>query len=486
MRLKIEEQRNRESAWTRCQKLNPMMRDLICLVLLFGTVISAPAASPGAARPPNVVLILADDLGYGDLGCYGQEKIQTPNLDRLAANGMRFTQAYAGSSVCAPARSALMTGRHNGHGRVRDNLPHGVHLLAEDLIIPEVLQRAGYRTGAVGKWSLGEHGDAGAPWLKGFEDFFGYPNQDHAHFYYPQFLWDNNRVVLLPGNRPGGSRQYAPDLMIERALAFMAKSRDDRRPFFLYFPTILPHWSEYPKGSPDSHAIPSDEPYANRDWPQVEKNYAAMVSRLDHDVGRIVAKLEEMGVAQNTLILFTSDNGPSGETIHDPRFFRSAGPLRGQKRQLYEGGVRVPLIASWPGVVPAGTVSDTLCGGWDFLPTLAEIAGAPRPPGIDGISFAPVLQGGSRAREHAFLYWDYGHVRAAFLQAVRAGDWKAVRTSRESPTELYNLSADLGEQHDVAARHPEIVARMNGFMKEAFVPTADYPAASAAVGERSR
>lgn len=435
--------------------------------------------SADAPRPPNLVLILADDLGYGDLGAYGQKEIQTPHLDRLAAGGLRFTQAYAGSSVCAPARSALMTGLHNGHGRVRDNVPHGVHLQPGDLTVAEVLQRAGYRTGAFGKWSLGDHFESGAPWRKGFDEFFGYPNQDHAHFYYPHFLWDHDRVLLLDGNRPGRKPQYAPDLMIERALGFLAKAGKDPRPFFLYFPSTLPHWSEFPRQSPESHAIPDDAPYTTRPWPPVEKNYAAMVTRLDHDVGRLVAKLDEIGVREHTLILFTSDNGPSAESVHDIAFFRSAGGFRGHKRLLYEGGVRVPLIANWPGVVPAGRVDHTVCGGWDILPTFAELAGQPVPPHVDGISLAPVLRGRPLARPREFLYWDYGHTRSAFQQAVRTGDWKAVRGSIQGPIELYDLSTDPGETRDVASRHPAVVERMRALMARAYVPSPDYPIAGA-------
>jgi arylsulfatase A-like enzyme len=447
----------------------------VCWVLALALAV----ATAGAARGPNIVLFMADDLGYGDLGSYGQKEIQTPNLDRLAAQGMRFTQFYAGSSVCAPSRSALMTGLHNGRGRVRDNIPHGIHLLAEDFTVAELLQRAGYRTGAVGKWSLGDHGEPGAPWLKGFEDFFGYPNQDHAHFYYPHFLWDNNRVVLLHGNRPGRTPQYTPDLMIERAMQFIEKRRDDSRPFFLYFPTILPHWSEYSQRTAESHVVPSDAPYSDRTWPQVEKNYAAMVTRLDRDVGQIVATLEEMGLARDTLFLFTSDNGPSAETIHQTEFFRSAGPLRGHKRTLYEGGVRVPLIAHWPGVIAAGGVNDTVAAFWDIMPTLGELAGVAAPPRIDGISFAPVLRGGRREREHEFLYWDYGHARPAFMQAVRAGSWKAVRNSLASPIELYDLATDSGESRNLAAQNPAVVERMAALMRRAFVPTPDFPIKSA-------
>lgn len=261
--------------------------------------------------------------------------------------------------------------------------------------------------------------------------------------------------------------------------AFIEKRRDDSRPFFLYFPTTLPHWSEFPKRTAESHAIPSDAPYSDRDWPQVEKNYAAMVTRLDRDVGQILGKLDEMGLTRNTLFLFTSDNGPSAETIHNPEFFRSAGPLRGSKRTLYEGGIRVPLIAHWPAVISGGGVNHTVAAFWDILPTLGELAGVAVPSQIDGLSFAPVLRGGGREREHEFLYWDYGHARAAFMQAVRAGSWKAVRNSLARPIELYDLATDPGESRNLAGQNPAVVERMVALMRRAFVPTPDFPINSA-------
>lgn len=428
---------------------------------------------------PNILFILADDLGYGDLGCYGQRKIATPNLDDLASQGMRFTQFYAGTSVCAPSRSVLMTGVHNGHGRVRDNIPHGVHLKPWDVTVAEVLQRAGYRTGGFGKWGLGDHGNSGAPWLKGFEEFFGYLNQDHAHIYYTDFLWDTDRVVLLRGNRGEQRKSYVPDLLTERALAFLDRTRDDSRPFFLYYPTILPHFSDHSGKTADSLIVPSDAPYADRDWPQVEKNYAAMITRLDADVGRLLKKLEELGIADRTLVIFTSDNGPSAESLHRPAFFKSAGELRGAKRELYEGSIRVPAIMRWPGVIKAGVVNETVGGFVDVMPTFAELAGTTAPAGIDGISLAPVLAGSRSARSREYLYWDYGHVRSQFLQAARAGKWKAVRNGLDRPIELYDLEQDPAESRDVAGQHPEIAARMKAILAEAFVPSPDYPVQSA-------
>jgi arylsulfatase A-like enzyme len=428
-----------------------------------------------AAAParPNIILILADDLGYGDLGCYGQKQILTPNLDRMAAEGMRFTQVYAGSSVCAPSRCALMTGLHNGHGRIRDNIPHGIYLRDEDITVAEVLKTAGYRTGAIGKWGLGIHGSQGKPNDQGFDEFYGHQDQDQAHFYYPDHLWDNDRVVLLPGNRGERKQQYTHDLFTGRALRFIEQSKDS--PFFLYLAYTLPHWSDYSKNTPESLIVPSDAPYQDRDWPQIAKNYAAMITRLDRDVGRILERVKQLGLDTNTVVLFTSDNGPSAEALYQPEFFRSSGPLRGVKRTLYEGGIRVPMIVRWPGRVPAGQVSDAIWAFWDVLPTLAELAGAPPPPGLDGISMLPAWLG-QPAPRHAYLYWDYGHTRGKYLQAVRWNDWKAVRNGSNQPIELYDLKLDRGETRNLAEAHPDVVRRMAQLMQEAVTPSPDYPA----------
>lgn len=417
-------------------------------------------------------MILADDLGIGDLGCYGQTRIRTPNLDRMAAGGMRFTQAYAGSTVCAPSRCCLMTGRHNGHGRVRDNIPHGVFLQPDDLTVAEVLKRAGYRTCALGKWSLGSPGSWGHPNMQGFDEFFGYLDQDHAHNYYPEFLWDSEREVLQQGNRANARKRYSPHLLQERATDFIETNA--RRPFFLYYAPTLPHWSDYPKDSPLSQDIPSDAPYSNEPWPQVEKNYAAMVTLLDAQVGELLDQVERLGIAQQTLVLFASDNGPSAEAMHRPGFFESASGFRGTKRSVYEGGIRVPMLAQWKGSIAPGAVSDEICAFWDFLPTAAELAGLPIPKEGDGISLAPVLFGGSR-RQHEYLYWDYGHGRTQFAQAVRKGSWKAVRNGSGNAIELYDLSRDPGENTNLAAGHPDVAAQLGRLMDEAMVPSADYP-----------
>lgn len=441
---------------------------LACLALLF-------CPSLASARP-NIVLILADDLGYGDLGCYGQRLIRTPNIDRLAAEGLRFTQAYAGSTVCAPSRCSLMTGKHNGHNRVRDNLPHGVFLRDEDVTLAEVLRAAGYRTGGIGKWSLGDAGTPGRATKQGFDMWLGYLNQDDAHFYYPPQLDDGEGTLSLPGNRTGnpakeGKKEFSPDLLTARALEFIRESKD--RPFFLYAAYTPPHFS-HKSEDPTQYPVPTDEPYGSEAWDQRSKNYAALVTRLDRDVGRIVGLIDELGLQENTLILFTSDNGAYVPTPPGPDIFQSSGPLRGHKRDLYEGGIRVPLIARWPGHVPAGRTSAEIIPFWDLLPTLAELAETQPPPGIDGRLAADALRGGKRGMPPEYLYWDYGHTREKYAQAVRLGNWKGVRTSAGSPLELYDLAADPGETQNVAIRHPEVVAKIEEIMKSAVVPSPDY------------
>lgn len=427
-----------------------------------------------ANAAPNVLFILADDLGYGDLGCYGQSQIQTPHLDHLAANGTRFTQVYAGSSVCAPSRCCLMTGKHNGHSRIRDNIPHDVTLQDEDVTLAKVLKKAGYRTGAIGKWSLGVHPSAGQPNNQGFDFFYGHQDQDQAHFYYPDHLWENDRVVLLPGNRGERKQQYTQDLFTERALQFIRETKN--QPFFLYLAYTLPHWSDYPLNSDESQIVPSDSPYTKQDWPQVEKNYAAMVTMLDRDVGRLLNLLEEKGLINDTLIFFTSDNGPSAEAKHKPAFFKSAGSFRGTKRDLYEGGIRVPMIVRWPGHVQSGQVSDEIWTQWDVLPTVAEVAGPACPSGIDGHSILPALMGG-KAPQHEYLYWDYGHTRGQYKQAVRLGQWKGVRNGADQPIELYEVQYDQQETQNVAAQHPDIVSRVSEIMATAASSHPDYPIA---------
>ncbi|HIE53331.1 MAG TPA: N-acetylgalactosamine-6-sulfatase [Armatimonadetes bacterium] len=421
-------------------------------------------------RKPNLLLIVADDLGYGDLGCYGQKLIKTPNLDRLAAEGVRFTQCYAGSTVCAPSRCCLMTGLHTGHARVRGNSPR-VPLRPEDVTVAEVLKRAGYVTGIIGKWGLGEPDTTGIPNRQGFDEWFGYLNQRRAHNYYPEYLWRNREKYWLEKNKGGEKGTYSHDLFTQESLNFIKRYRD--RPFFLYLAYTIPHANnELGRVTGNGMEVPTDEPYSHEPWPQVEKNFAAMVTRLDRDVGRIMALLEELGLDRDTVIFFTSDNGPHREGGHNPNFFRSSGPLRGIKRDLYEGGIRMPMIVRWPGKIKPGSVSDQVWAFWDFLPTAAEIGGVEAPAGMDGISMLPALLG-KPTQNHEYLYWEF--YERGFQQAVRMGEWKGVRLSGEGPIELYHLSSDLGEEHNVADQHPDIVAKIAEIMKGAHTDSQDFP-----------
>jgi len=446
---------------------------------LTGLAGSVAAAQVRASRP-NILFILADDLGYGDVGVYGQTVVPTPNIDRIAAEGVRFTQAYAGCTVCAPSRCCLMTGYHTGHARIRGNAK--VPLEAGDVTVAKILKQAGYRTGIVGKWGLGGAYTDGIPNLQGFDDWFGFLDQTYAHSYYPQSLWDNKEEKIIQRNL--GKRQaWAQDMFTQRALQFLdSQSRD---PFFLYLAYTTPHANdELGRDTGDGMEVPSDEPFTNKPWPQVEKNFAAMVTRLDRDVGRVMAQLKKTGQDENTLVIFTSDNGPHQEGGHDPKFFHSAGPLRGIKRDLYEGGIREPMLARWPGKIKPGTTSDQTWAFWDFLPTAAELAGAKAPPGIDGISMVPALLGQPQ-RGHEYFYWEF-HERG-FNQAVRMGDWKGVRVGKRSAeVELYDLKTDIGEKNNVAGAHPEIVRKLEEIMRTARTESKDFPVREMAPGARKK
>ncbi len=459
-----------------------MRRFLSTSMLLAACAVAAQQTD----RPPNILLIVADDLGYGDLGAYGQQAIQTPVLDRLAAEGMRFTDHYAGSTVCAPSRSALFTGLHTGHTPVRGNRrvdPMSQHPLpAESVTIAEVLKQAGYVTGAIGKWGLGASGNSGEPGRQGVDVFFGYQSQTHAHNYYPEFLFSNNDRVPLQNVLPVPKAdtgtgfattrvQYAPDLMREQALAFIDRHRGT--PFFLAYTTTLPHANN--EAGPNGMEVPDYGIYANRTWPTPQKGHAAMITRLDRDVGELVARLATHGIAGNTLVLFTSDNGPHREGGNDPDFNDSNGPLRGIKRDLYEGGIRVPLLARWPGRITAGSVSRQTVAFWDYLPTFAELARTAAPAGLDGVSFVPTLLGNAKSpRAREFLYWEF-HEGQATSQAVRTGDWKAVRLAPGTPLELYNLATDIGERANVAAAHPDVVQRIEAYLRTARTESEFWP-----------
>jgi len=422
---------------------------------------------------PNIVLIMADDLGYGDLGCYGQQHFSTPHIDALAERGIRFTQAYAGGPVCTSSRSALMTGLHGGHTPARDNVPHyETYLRTNDITVAEILQSRGYRCGGVGKWSLGDPGTEGDATNQGFDMWFGYQNQDHAHYYYPDYLDDSalpSGKLQLPNNSLTKS-DYSHDLLTERALDFISDSAEGS--FFLYVAYTLPHFS-HGSEDPDRLAVPDWEVFGHPRWSDAAKKYAAMVKRLDDDVERIVRHIQRLGLSENTLIIFTSDNGPLGSGPSEE--LNNNGPLRGAKRSLYEGGIRVPFIASWPGEIPHGTVSDEVIVFWDLLSTFAEISGADAPTAIDGISIVNALKGRGLSDKRDYLYWDYGHTRPRYDQTVRVGDWKGIRFGRGSKLELYNLKSDIGETKDLAAAHPDIVSRIEGIMENAVIPSDRYP-----------
>jgi arylsulfatase A-like enzyme len=430
---------------------------------------------PASARSPNIVFILADDLGYGDAGCYGQKQILTPNIDRLAQEGIRFTQSYAGSTVCAPSRCALMTGKHTGHCTIRGNKL--VPLRPDDTTVAELLKAAGYRTGLIGKWGLGEPGTTGIPNRKGFDYFYGYLNQVHAHNYYPDYLWKNEAKVPIEGNvvKAGVASQraqYSTDLFTREALTFLEQRSD--KPFFLYLAYTLPH-ANNERGSVEGNGmeVPTDAPYSDKPWPQPQKNHAAMITRLDADVGKVMKRLKDLGLDDNTIVFFSSDNGPHKEGGADPQFFHSSGPLRGFKRDLTEGGIRVPTIVRWPGHVKAGAVSDQVWAFWDFLPTAAELAGAKLPSGLDGLSIVPTLLAKGEQKHHDYLYWEF-HERG-FQQAVRMGDWKGVRLKRGEPLELYDLKTDVGEMRNVAKEHPEVVAKIESYLKKARTVSDQFP-----------
>lgn len=463
------------------------------------------AVAPAAQEKPNIIFILADDLGWRELGCYGQEKIRTPNLDRMAAEGMRFKTHYSGAPVCAPARCTLMTGKHLGHAYVRNNVsvePEGqLPIPKDEVTIAEMLRPAGYATGAVGKWGLGPVGSTGDPNRQGFDVFFGYNCQAHAHSHYPDYLWRNDRRVPLkndppvPGhaslpdgadaNDPASYRAFvgndwAPERMIEAALDFVRENRD--RPFFLYFAPTLVHLAiQVPDELVAEYrgTLGDDPPYVTggRYTPHFTPRaaYAAMVTALDAQVGRILGLLRELALDEKTVVFFTSDNGPVNPPVGgaDPVFFRSAGDLRGFKGSVYEGGIREPLIVRWPGRIAAGKVSDHLGYFPDFMPTLAEIADVKPPPGIDGISMAPTLLGDGEQQRHPPLVWEfYG---SGGQQAVRDGNWKAVRQNchkrPDGPLELYDLAKDPNEENDVAAANPEVVKRLDAILAAEHSPS---------------
>lgn len=457
----------------------------LVVVLLAGLAAARASDVQGrqSAPRPNIILIQADDLGYGDLSAYGQRHFQTPNLDRLAAEGIRFTQYYSGSTVCAPSRATLMTGQHTGHTWVRGN--GEVPLRAEDTTVAMALRNAGYRTAVIGKWGLGVVGTTGLPPLKGFDYSFGFLDHRHAHRQYTNHLFrDGERVAV------DVDRDYVGDLFTRETLAFIGTGQ--AQPFFAYLNYTVPHAeirapedavapfrSTFAEPTPFTNAVadarvtgPDGPTLGYRSQPAPRATFAAMVTRMDRDVGRIMDHLRTSGLDDRTLVLFTSDNGPHREGGADPVFFGSSGSLRGIKRDLYEGGIRVPMIARWPGTVPAGRTSDHPWAHWDFLPTAVELAGASMPASTDGMSMVRALRGQAQPT-HEFLYWEF-HERG-FQQAVRMGNWKAVRLKAGAPLELYDLAGDPAETTDVASANPGVIAKVEAYLRTARTPSERWP-----------
>jgi len=443
------------------------------------------------AQKPNIIYILADDLGYGDLGCYGQKRFQTPNLDRMAREGMLFTQHYAGCTVCAPSRCSLMTGLTTGHTAIRGNKgwkPEGEWPMpAASITVAEMLKSVGYATGCFGKWGLGFVGTEGDPNNQGFDQFYGFNSQSLAHNYFPGHLWENQSKIVLAGNSGEKFEEYAPELIHNHALQFIENNKD--HPFFLYYASTIPHAElmtpeknlkefrgkflpekSYKGVDPGQKGF-REGPYGSQ--PEVHAAFAAMVTLLDKQVGELLNKLKELGLDKNTIVIFSSDNGPHIEGGADPEYFDSNGPLRGYKRDLYEGGIREPMIVRWPGRIQSGSKSKHISAFWDVMPTFAALTGAKTPANIDGISFLPTLLAQKNQEQHEYMYWEFHELGGR--QAVRKGNWKLVRyqviEAAKTTTELYDLSVDLSEKTNVAANHPEIVNELLKIMKEARIPS---------------
>jgi arylsulfatase A-like enzyme len=440
------------------------------ILLLFGTAVSA-------ADKPNIIYIMLDDAGYGDVSCYGQKQFKTPNVDALAAGGLKFTQHYSGSTVCAPTRCCLMTGHHTGHAFVRGNRevkPVGQSPIPSDTVtVAKLLKKAGYKTGAFGKWGLGNPGSVGDPIHQGFDVFYGYNCQRNAHTYYPTWLFHNLEKIELDG------KTYAHDLIMAEALKFIRANKDEA--FFCYLPVTIPHASMH---VPEKYAAPF-----RKQFPEHEKSigrykgptvknpvaaFAGMMVKMDEGVGQVTALLKELGIEKNTLVIFTSDNGPHREGGHKPDVFDSNGPLKGYKRDLTEGGIRVPMIACWPGKIQPGTITDHISAHWDFLPTACDIAGVEAPKNIDGISFLPTLLDKSDQQErHDYLYWEF--FEQGGKRAARFGKWKAIqrglRKRLDGPIQIFDLEADIAEKTNLADEHPELVERAKKIFAEAHTPS---------------
>lgn len=471
-------------------------KHILLLLFMAGSILACgqPASKKSSTghqrKQPNIVLIVADDMGIGDVGVYGQTKIRTPYLDKMAANGMRFSQFYAGCPVCAPSRASLMTGQHTGRTPIRGNKeiePEGQWPLPDSTItIATMLKKAGYTTGDFGKWGLGFIGTSGDPIQQGFDTFYGYNCQRQSHNYYPDHLWQNDTRVNFPDNWKN-KQQYAPAIIQEKALAFIDDNKE--KPFFLYLTYTLPHAAlQVPEDSTFEHykklfneaPHPVGQPWDGKGYePQAYPRaaYAAMVTLLDKYVGQVLEKLKAQGLEDNTLVIFTSDNGPHREGGNDPVFFNSSAGFRGIKRDMYEGGIREPMIAYWPGKVKAGSTSTHIGAFWDFMPTFAAIAQTKTPAYINGISFLPTLTGAKNQPQHEYLYWEFHEDGGK--QAVRIGSWKGIRLKAlknpQAPVALYDLEKDPAETTDLAAAHPEVVKQIVQIMQEARTENKDFP-----------
>lgn len=461
-------------------------------VLLFTAAFALASLFCEAADKPNIIYILADDLGYNDLSCFGQDILTTPHIDKLASGGMKLTRHYSGSTVCAPSRCVLMTGRHTGRASVRGN--NAVLLKPGEATLASELKKTGYRTGCFGKWGIGHPPPRTDPNDRGFDEFYGYVNMFHAHNFYPEFLIRNGEVETLNnelddiwkeaedygmGEAKEGAgvakvkNDYAPNLITEEALKFIDKNAEN--PFFLYFALNMPHTNNEAGRKPYNNGmeVPDYGEYAEKDWPDPEKGFAQMMRLVDNYVGRIVAKVEEHGLTDNTLIVFSSDNGPHQEGQHEMEFFDSNGILRGMKRDLTDGGIRVPTIAKWPGKIAAGSESDVLSGFQDMFPTFADIAGFDVPAGLDGHSLVPTFLGTTdEQKHHEFLYWEF--LERGGKKAVTTAKWKAIQLDtlkpNPKPTALYDLENDPSEENDIAAEHPDIVKQMEEWIRKSHVP----------------
>ena len=438
--------------------LNLVSGFLLCLIL----------STNGSGT--NIIHIMVDDLGYGDLGCYGQKTIKTPNLDKMAEGGMQFTDYYSGNTVCRPSRLSLWTGKHMGHTPISSNANY--IFKPEDITVAELLKANGYITGGVGKWAMGGVGTKGHPNDNGFEHWFGYLDQGLAHNYYPPFLWRNKEKVQLSGNvltssladrkRVSKTRTtYSHDLMTTEALNFIKKNKG--KPFLLHVHWTIPHANnEGGRATGDGMEVPDYGIYNSKEWPSVKKGAAAMITRMDKDVGKIINLLEELKIEEKTLVFFTSDNGPHSEGGHKHETFNSNGPLRGYKRDLYEGGIRVPAIAYWPKTIKKGTTLSKPLAFWDWFPTACDIANIKPPKDIDGLSFLPSLQGNpEKQKDHKYLFWMFSNKKA-----IRKENWKGVITGPKKDMELYNLESDIGEEKNVAMKYPEKVRELNQIIKQ--------------------